>query len=324
MPFTPATPPALGGPALARPFALALTVALTVMLLGGCSKPYFEVDEAVRFEDGTTRFVAFAQEKRGWLLGGLEDVDVRFLVDGQEVASGVTDERGFTKAIADVDGQADRFEATAQIGGETFQDEAELVTWRSDRVIVACDIDSTISQTSLSALFFDEIDDTSMPIPDSSEALTELDPDFQMLYVTARPRFTLPKTRQWLVQHGYPPEPVVTSLAPRDALGQTTYKTRTLRSLRKHYRNLLIGIGNTDIDAESYTTHDMLVILVQPKAPVGRDGDVLRFQSWKQIRTFFAENRSVLRDPDKLRAAIRGEVELRLPAETARGPSSEG
>ena len=68
----------------------------------------------------------------------------------------------------------------------------------------------------------------------------------------------------------------------------------------------------------------MLVILVQPKEPVGRDGDVLRFQSWRQIRTFFAENRSILRDPEKLRAAIRGEVELRLPTETARGPSSEG
>ena len=320
MPLTPTARPTLGRPSLARPSALVLTV----LLLGACSKPYFEVDEAVRFEDGTTRFVAFAQQKRGWLLDGVEDVDVSFHVDGKQVASGVTDERGFTKAIGAVDTQADSFEARAEIAGETYTHDGDLVTWRRDRVIVVCDIDSTISQTSLAALFFDKIDETSMPIPDSSEALTELAPDFQILYVTARPRFTLPKTRQWLVQHGYPPEPVVTSLAPRDALGQTSYKTRTLNSLRKHYRNLLIGIGNTDIDAASYTSHDMLVILVQPKEPVGRDGDVLRFQSWRQIRAFFAENHSVLRDPEKLRAAMRGEVELRLPAETARGTSPEG
>jgi hypothetical protein len=31
----------------------------------GCATPYFEVDEAVRFDDGSTRFVAFAQNQRG-------------------------------------------------------------------------------------------------------------------------------------------------------------------------------------------------------------------------------------------------------------------
>ncbi|MDJ0852906.1 MAG: hypothetical protein QNK04_31435 [Myxococcota bacterium] len=287
---------------------------LATVLVAGCATPYFQVDEAIRFEDGTTRFVAFAQRQRGWLLGGVEDVEVRFSVGDRQVASATTDERGFAKAVVDVDGPADRFAATAEFDGQDFRDEDVLVDWRSDRVIIACDIDSTISQTSLGALFFDELDETSMPIADSPEVLNELHLDFQLLYVTARPRFTLEKTRSWVEQHGYPIQPVVTSLAPRDALGQTTYKTRTLNSLRRHYENLLIGIGNTDIDAESYAIHGMLVLLVQPKVPPGRDGDVIRLQSWAQIRSFFAENRSVLLDPDRLRAAIRGEVDLQIPS----------
>jgi hypothetical protein len=287
---------------------------LAALLLVGCATPYFDVDEAIRFEDGRTRFVAFAQEKKGWFLGGVSDVEVRFEVDGREVGRGVSDERGFAKAIVDVDQPAPRFEATADVEGEIFRADAAIVEWRSDRVIVACDIDSTISQTSVRALFFDAIDETSTPIPDSPEVLTDIGEEHQLMYITARPRFTLGKTHVWLAENGFPRQPVVTSLATGDAFGQTAYKTMTLNSLRKHYSNLLIGIGNTDIDADSYTAHDMLVLLIQPKQPMRRNGSVFHFQSWQQVRTFFAENRVALSDPERVRAAIRGEAELRLPA----------
>jgi hypothetical protein len=241
-------------------------------------------------------------------------VEVRVTVDGKPVAQAVTDERGFAKAIAEVSRPADRFEATAEIGGESFRREGEVVAWRSDVVIVGCDIDSTISQTSLESLFFDRVDEKSTPIPDSPETLEEISRDFQILYVTARPRFTLDKTRLWLEQNGYPREPVVTSLTPRDALGQTRYKTRTLDSLRKHYGNLLIGIGNTDIDADSYAIHGMLVLLVQPDQEIRRDGRVFRFQNLQQIRAFFRENRAVLTDPARLEAAVAEPAALRIPA----------
>jgi hypothetical protein len=286
---------------------------LAAALLVGCATPYFEVDEAIRFEDGRTRFVAFAEEQRGWFLSGVSDVEVRFAVDGEEVARSVTDERGFTKAITVVANPADRFSATADFADEAFERNTEIVAWQSGRVIVACDIDSTISQTSVRALFFDEIDETSTPIPDSPEVLGEIANDFQLMYITARPRFTLNKTRHWLAEKGYPHQPVITSLAAKDAFGQTTYKTHTLNSLRKHFTNLLIGIGNTNIDADSYLEHGMLALLVEPKQPVGRDGPVLHFQNWAQIRAFFQLNDAVLRDPVRLQAAIAGETELQLP-----------
>jgi hypothetical protein len=237
---------------------------------------------------------------------------VRFAVDGKEVATAVTDERGFAKAIVELEEPVDRFEAVAEFSGESFRRDAEVVTWQSERVVVACDIDSTISQTSLGALFYDELDASSTPIPDSPEVLGEVGQDYHLLHITARPRFTLSKTRRWLEDHGYPRHPVVTSLATADALGQTGYKTRTLKSLRKHHDNLLIGVGNTDIDADSYEFHGMLVLLVQPDEQVRRDGNVFRFQNWKQIGAFFRENRSVLSDPARLRAAIEGAETLRL------------
>jgi hypothetical protein len=298
-----------------RRFSIAprLLIPLAAASLVSCTTPYFAVDEAIRFEDGRTRFVAFAQKKSGWFFGGVSDVEVRFVVEGEEVARSTTDERGFAKAITDVEKPANRFEATANVAGKSLRSDGEIIAWQSGRVIVACDIDSTISQTSLGALFFDGIDETSTPIPDSPEVLTEIGQSYQLMYVTARPRFTLGKTRLWLDEQAFPRQPVVTSLATSDAFSQTTYKIRTLNSLRKHYTNLLIGIGNTSIDADSFSIHGMLVLLLQPDEEVGRDGNIFRFQDWKQIRAFFLDNRDVLRDPQRLRAAIAGEVELRLP-----------
>lgn len=288
---------------------------ICVWLATGCATTTFEVDDAVRFEDGQMRMVGFAQRKRGWFLSGVEGVDVSFAVRGAEVARAVTDERGFVKVVADVDAPSETFQAAATISGESYADEARVFAWRRDRVMIACDIDSTISATSVRALFFDPIDRVSTPIEDSPEVLHQLARTHHIAYVTARPRFTQGKTRTWLETHGYPDEPIITSLTAGDALAQTGYKTRTFRSLRKHYTNLLIGIGNTDIDADSYGSHGMLAILMQPKAQPVREGHVVRLQSWQQIGAFFEANAAVLRDPRRVAAAARGEEKLVIPAQ---------
>ncbi len=56
----------------------------------------------------------------------------------------------------------------------------------------------------------------------------------------------------WRDETGHPRDPIITSLTVGDALSQSKYKTRAIKSLRKHYRNIWIGIGNTDIDAKAY------------------------------------------------------------------------
>lgn len=290
-----------------------LALAVAALALAACSTPILAVDDAVRFEDGQARFVAFAQKKTGWVLRGVPDVEVEFRVEGEHVATEVTDERGFVKVVTKVEAEADEFEARASFLGEDFSTDGQLHQWRSDRVVVACDIDSTISHTSLGALFFDDEDATSTPIEGSVEALQQMDADHQILYITARPRFSLEKTRAWLDEHGYPPEPVITSLTIGDALSQSEYKTRTIKSLRKHYKNIVVGIGNTDIDAKSYGAHGMLAILVQPDQEVGREGHVIHFQTWEQISEFFRENRELLMDPERVKIAAKGGETLVIP-----------
>jgi hypothetical protein len=285
---------------------------LAAMLLVACATPLLAVDDVMIFEDGRTRFVAFVEQERGWMLRGVPNVDVHFIVDEQEVATARSDERGFVVVVAEVGGKP-----------ESFRSQGKLIQWRSDRVIVACDIDSTISETSLQALFFEDTDRESGPIAGSPEALHEIARDYEIMYLTARPRFTLEKTRRWLEDHGYPRAPVITSLTVGDALAQTGYKTRVIRSLRRHYENLLIGIGNTSIDSESYGANGILTLLVRPGGDITFGRHAIEFHCWEQIRTFFRANRELLRDPERVQAAVRGEEMMLTPTMCWSGPEQK-
>ena len=75
----------------------------------------------------------------------------------------------------------------------------------------------------------------------------------------------------------------------------------------------MVGIGNTEIDSKSYGAHGMLALLVQPDAEISREDHVIRLQNWEQVGAFFRDNRELLRDPERVQAAARGEEELVIP-----------
>jgi hypothetical protein len=81
---------------------------------------------------------------------------------------------------------------------------------------------------------------------------------------------------------------------------QTKYKTGSLRILREEWPNIRIGIGNTKIDAHSYTDNGMLNIIVAPKLEpeFGRGAVVL--EDWSEVDNFFERNLDMLANPDRL------------------------
>ena len=290
----------------------AIGVAL-LLALAGCATPYLEIDDAVELEDGRTRFVAFTEHDRGPFYGGVEGVEVRFLVDGSEVASASSNERGVATVMAQIEPGGKSFEATASYGGKSFERSGKIVRWRSDEVVVACDIDATISETNLKALFFDEQDEKSKPIADSPGVLHEIARHYGLVYFTARPKFTLEKTQRWLEAHGYPEGPVFTSLSVGDLIAQAGYKRRELGKLREVFPNLLIGIGNSHADSEGYGASGMLALIVNRKGDKKYGRHEIEFNDWAQIGRFFETNRTLLRDPERLRAASQGEEMVVVP-----------
>ncbi len=298
--------------------------AALVPMLGGCVTPHLEVDDAVSFEDGRTRFAAFAERDQGPFFGGVEGVEVRFLVDGEAVATARSDERGVATVLARVEPGAQRFEAAASYAGQSFQRAGRVVQWRSDQVVVACDIDATISDTALDALFFDETDEKSQPIEDSAEVLRQIAQRHGIVYFTARPKFALEKTQRWLESHGYPEGPVLTSLTVGDLIAQAHYKRRELAKLQDVFPNLLIGIGNSHADSQGYGANGMLSLIVNREGDTAYDRHEIEFEGWEQVGRFFEANREVLQDAEQLRAAARGEGMLVVPTLRFRSPGSGG
>jgi hypothetical protein len=306
----------------ARPFAAVFGLLPMFLSLAGCATPYFEVDDGVAFEDGRTRLAAFAERDQGPFFGGVEGVEVRFRVDGSEVASTRSDERGVATVLARVPSGAESFEASASYGGESFRRVGKIVQWRSSQVAVVCDIDATISATSLAGLFLDEIDEKSQPIPGSVEVLNEIARSHGIVYFTARPKFTLEKTQRWLRTHGYPEAPVFTSLDVGDLVAQARYKRRELATLREFFPNLLIGIGNSHADSEGYGANGILALIVNREGDTRYGRHEIEFEHWRQLSRFFQANRDLLNDADRLRAAARGEEMVVVPTLRFPGPAA--
>lgn len=78
---------------------------------------------------------------------------------------------------------------------------------------------------------------------------------YHVFYITARPDWLEPRTREWLRDYGYPEGSVHTTLSFTGALGGAaeTFKTEELAMLEGHLPGSLDwAIGNTDTDVAAY------------------------------------------------------------------------
>jgi hypothetical protein len=247
-----------------------------------------------------------AQLEREPVLGfrdGIEDIWVRFWVGGRQVAKQLTADAGRASTCCDLSSAVGaEFEASAVVGGQTVRTAGTIFDWRDDSTIIAVDIDGTICDTDYHDLVFDDEDKDSMPIANSREALSALANDFHIVYLTARPRFLLEKTRVWLAKHEYPHGPVVAAGGLRDALRQGSLKRETLAGLRRCWPNLLIGIGDKHRDAVAYRANEMLPIVVTTKNIARKRGtwQVIVVPTWEDVSQLFAANHRVLADTSKL------------------------
>jgi hypothetical protein len=300
--------------AVVRTRRVAWHLAIAALAMGGCATTTtLAADDAVQLEDGRTRFTAYTEREQGPVFHAVEGVDVRFYVEGREVASAQSDGRGIATVAIDLDEVEARFEARATVDRKQLRDAGKVVHWRRDRTLVACDIDATISETSLVGVFLAEADDRSKPIAGSVEALNEIAWDYDLVYFTARPRYTLERTQDWLDAHGYPYAPVFTALALEDTLAQANYKKREIGRLREMFPELLVGIGNSSIDTHGYGANGMLALIVNREDDTRYDSHVIEFRDWPALVSFFQVNRSVLQNPVTAAAVAAGDGMVLVP-----------
>jgi len=298
----------------ARLTLLAIAI-VAAMMLAGCARPMLTVNDVIAVNGLQTTFDAYAEH-----VAPIGDVDrllgvkVTFLADGQEIGTATTDARGFARYCCRVPQGAQSIEGRAEIDGRPVQAQGRVFDWDPARTTIVCDIDETISATNYRTLIDKNDEDTgSKPLPGAVDAVGRLAKRFNVLYVSARPRFLLEKTRRWLNRHGFPSGPVITTPSLAEAIRVQKFKGGTIADLQVLSDGLLIGIGNARTDSEAYAANGLLTVIID-------DADSNRFRShavvvrnWVMVEKFFEANKQVLEAPARLRQALAGEELLLRP-----------
>lgn len=94
-----------------------------------------------------------------------------------------------------------------------------------------------------------------LAVPGSVECLQELAQRYEIIYIGARPGFTLPYTEEWLAKKGFPPGPVYLR-------GTREERLALVRDLREKF-DFVAGIGDRWDDNELHSEIGCLSIILQ-------------------------------------------------------------
>lgn len=292
--------------------------AVVVMAATGCGEGVLSLDDIIGQPGGKTRLIAHVErEPVLGLRSDVKDIEVEFFADGRKLGHDKTDEHGRASIKFRPRPPGDRLiETTARVDGKMLKASARVFEWREDVVAIAVDIDNTISRTDYEELVFDENEDDSHPIKSARKTLRALSADFQILYLTARPRFLFDKTRQWLDENEFPPGPLVVAPGLRAAMRPEAYKRDALKRYRDDWPNILIGIGDKPSDAKAYGENRMLTLIVTDKEKSRSYGrHAVCFRKWKEVDAFFKANKERLADPKRLKDIIKGKAMIECALE---------
>lgn len=288
-----------------------------VVLLGvaGCGAPVLSVDDTVTMNGGGMPLVAYVG--RSHMLGlrsELEHIPVTFFIEGEKIGTNQSDGEGRAAVmVPDMNGSPNAFKARARVGGQSLEATGRIFQWQQGRGIIAVDIDHTISQTNYRRLVLKERVAVSPPVPGARETLAVLAKDYQILYLTARPRFLIEKTREWLAYYGFPPGPVVAAPGVRDAMRQLRFKQTILRQLRERWPDMRIGIGNRESDIDAYAHNRMLPLIIYTDGEQELHSYAVGLINWQVAQQFFEANREILTNPARLDKVIDGRLMLLQP-----------
>jgi len=278
-----------------------------VGVISGCGPTVLTVDDAMVGPHSTKlRCVAYVEKDRFFgLSSDVPGKTVTFRRGSHVLGSAVTDRTGRAELVVDYSpDEAARIVARTTASNEPIESAASIFTWSPDKTIVVLDLDNTIVRPDYDKLVLKKIDEYSFPLKGSRRALDRVAGEIQFLYVTARPRFLLEKTRVWLEDQEYPSGPVIPSPGLREAIRRTEYKVEVLGALRREWPNLLIGIGNSESDRTAYTECGLLALLVNQTVFEDADPNVIRLRNWRAMEQFFTSNHALLSDPKRLGAAL--------------------
>ncbi|MFW6066570.1 MAG: hypothetical protein ACOC9S_07090 [Planctomycetota bacterium] len=201
-------------------------------------------------------------------LKGVKEVTVEFRdTDGERIARTDTDKDG--RAVAEwTPPQAGNYPLTAEIVAVDDDDDEELLELspaplvvsarQKDAKLAIIDLDHTVVGSS----FFRVLTVGATPMADSARVTKRIADRYSIVYLTHRPDLMTRKSKQWLIDNGYPAGPLLVSRM-NEALGSSgAYKTERLKAVREAFPNTGIGIGDKISDAQAYLDNGLTAYLI--------------------------------------------------------------
>lgn len=298
----------------ARCMASTAITAFWMSLLLGSGPAVVSVDDVLVRDDESVVLTAYVE--REVILGMRKDVEhvsVTFSAGDRTLGQTVSGDEGLATLSTTLPAGQSALQVEANVHGQAVKGVGRVFRWNDNRVIIAVDVDQTVSQTDWEKLVTSSQPAGSLPLPGAQETLSGLAKDYHILYLTSRPRFLLDRTRDWLSHFEFPAGPVITAPGMRGAVMQSRFKRGKIAELRQVWPRLLIGIGNRQGDAVAYASNHMLpLILASEQEDEQLPGSIL-FRDWAGIREFFDVNRKALVDPGEVVRVIRGERTIHQP-----------
>lgn len=203
---------------------------------------------------------------------------VEFFEGEKPLGTTVTDDRGFASIEVDA-GPAGRRRFRVQ----TRRSEEALVVdvLPASAPILVLDIDHTITDISTFQFAFTTNRNT-RALPDAIDVIRRLASRFSIIYLTARDRSFLGKTRGWFHMNNLPDGPVV--LRRRRFWSQVSldHKLERLAELKRTHR-IVAGVGDLPSDAKAYLANGAAAYLMDPGGQLPEMERAIKVRSWKEL-----------------------------------------
>ncbi|MBI4870784.1 MAG: Ig-like domain repeat protein [Candidatus Riflebacteria bacterium] len=194
----------------------------------------------------------------------IEGATISFLLDGEPVGTGVTNDDGVASVRVTAPARGDHVvKALFEGDAENLRGEynALLCVRTPEDPLMILDIDWTISMTDNVNTAVGSSD--SPPLKFAPEVVARLAKTYTPVYVTARARQLRKRTLSWLHRYAFPPGPSF-FLNPKEypTFDEAKYKAKILVPMAKAFPKLHFGFGNKESDRDAYKEAGLAAVLV--------------------------------------------------------------
>jgi hypothetical protein len=205
-----------------------------------------------------------ANLRSGIRISGIEGKRVQFVLDDALLGEAKTDKHGAATLVWKVPAKPADYVVRVRIHPDDQPkppiSPADLfvAARAADAPMLAVDLDKTVVESG----FGHVLAGRALPMPDAADVLTVMAKTHTIIYLTQRPDFLGPESKQWLVDHKFPRGPMLTTTLSTLFIGSGVYKSGRLEEIRRTFKNVVAGVGDKFSDAKAYADNGVRAILI--------------------------------------------------------------